>query len=128
MGRAILDWLMGNDTGLSSKAIALVALGGDPAKCAARYPSDGADFGRCHRLLIAAPEARAGLDRLTREGGPYWAALGARWTDLTAAYEAELTSRDGGTYKLMQAILRPVEDADSRFVRMGNGMSMRFGA
>jgi hypothetical protein len=123
---AILKWLGGNDTGASSKALALAALGEMPERPS--YPSDGSDFGRCHRLLQAAPEARAGLEKLEVDGGPYWAALASRWDEITTAYvdEVERGAR-GKTYELMKSILRPIEDADRSFVRLGPRVSMRFG-
>ncbi len=127
MSNAILKWLGGHDTGASSKALALTALGEMPARPS--YPSDGGDFGRCHRLLQLAPEARVGLDRLARDGGPYWAALAARWDDLTEAYLADIATPHGDkTYALMKTILRPLEDADHSIVRLSPGLTMRFGS
>jgi hypothetical protein len=124
---AILRWLGGHDTGLSSKAIALTALGEMPARAA--YPGDSNDFGRCYRLLLAAPKARAGLDKLAADGGPYWEALAERWADIEAAYIAETAGgKSGATYELMRAILDPIEAKDRSIVRLGNGVSMRFGA
>lgn len=126
MANAILKWLDGNDTGVSSKAIALTALGEMPSRPG--HPHDGADFGRCYRLLQAAPEARAGLDTLAAEGGPYWSALVARWHEIEAAYVAEIVGGERGkTYTLMRSILEPVEKADRAFVRLGPGVSMRLG-
>ena len=90
---AILRWLGGPDTGLSSKAIALAALGAPPERL--DYPHDADDFGRCFRLLAACPEAKAGRDWLANNGGPVWAALIARWDDIEAAYlhDLQLPSR-----------------------------------
>lgn len=126
---AIVKWLGGDDTGSSSKTIALTALGEMPPRAAHQYPSDGADFGRCYRLLQAAPEAKAGLDKLAVDGGPYWAALAARWDDIQAAYLRDLAKPKGEeTYALMKSILRPIEDADRNIVRLGEGVSVRFGS
>ena len=128
MSRAIAKWLGGNDTGSSSKAIALTALGEMPERAGHQYPSDGADFGRCYRLMQAAPEARAGLDKLATDGGPYWAALAARWAEIEAAYLHDLAKPKGEeTYALMKSILRPIEDCDRNIVRLGDGASIRFG-
>lgn len=125
MSSAILKWLGGNDTGSSSKALALAALGEMPQR--PNHPHDTVDFGRCHRLLQAASEARVGLDKLAAEGGPYWAALAARWDEITAAYLDETEAGRSKAYDLMRSILRPIEDADRRFVRLSPGVSMRFG-
>jgi hypothetical protein len=124
MSEALVKWLGGNDTGASSKAIALTALGVMPQRAPTSYPHDEDDFGRCHRLLQLAPEARAGLDKLGAEGGPYWKALHAAWADLTAAYVA----KDDKFYERIQALLRPIEAKDSSYVRLGNGVGVRFGA
>jgi len=128
MTSAIVKWLGGNDTGSSSKTIALTALGEMPQGASHKYPSDGADFGRCYRLIQAAPEAKAGLDRLATDGGPYWAALAARWDEIEAAYLRDIAKPKGDeTYALMKSILRPIEARDSRIVRLGEGVSIRFG-
>lgn len=129
MVAAILQWLGGNDTGSSSKTIALTALGEKPNGAETRYPSDGADFGRCYRLLALCPGAQAGLDVLGRDGGPYWAALVSRWADIQKAYLAEIADPGRGkseTYKLMRSILDPVEATDPRIVRIGQHMSIRY--
>lgn len=127
---AILQWLGENDTGSSSKTIALSALGSMPANAGGRYPTGCADFGRCHRLLTAAPHAKRGLDALAKDGGPYWAALCVRWAEITKTYEAEMAASatsGSATYALMSSILRPIEDGDKRFIRLNAGASIRFG-
>lgn len=132
MSDAILKWLCGDDTGQSSKALAVAAMGTVTPQARTRYPSDGSDFGRCHRLIEQCPGARAGLDKLQAEGGPYWAALVPRWDEITAVYVAEITRGRGrgdqSTYDLMTSILRPIEATDRGVVRMSDGVSIRFGA
>lgn len=129
----ILEWLAEDrGVGMSSKAIALTALGAMPTRPS--YPHDGDDFGRCYRLLALCPDAKAGLNKLGKDGGPYWRALVARWSDIEAAYLRDEDRREKGNrnykeyecYKLMQAIVRPIEDSDPSIVR-GNGYSVRFG-
>lgn len=129
MTSAIVKWLGGNDTGSSSKTIALTALGEMPDGATYQYPHDGDDFGRCYRLLQAAPEAKAGLDRLAKDGGAYWAALAARWDEIEAAHLRNLTPpTTGAVSALMRSILRPLQDQDGRIVRLGDGASMVFPA
>lgn len=124
---AIVKWLGGRDTGASSKALALAALGEMPAR--PTYPSDASDFGRCHRLLAEAPEAKAGLAKLGADGGPYWGALVAKWDAITAAYLAEdEPGGKGATYDLLRSILTPIEDEDRNVVRLSPGVTMRMGA
>lgn len=125
----ILQWLGGSDVGMSSKALALTALGEMPPRPS--YPHDGADFGRCHRLLTLCPDAYVGLERLGKEGGPVWQALVPRWSDIMAAYLHDAALEEKGIrdhkkfkcYDLMQSIIRPIEDA-SRSVVRGKGFSI----
>lgn len=121
MSQAILKWLGGRGVGESSKAIALTALGQMPDHPG--YPSDGDDFGRCHRLLEQCPAARVGLTYLGQHGGPAWAALVARWPEITAHYLSDMRQPVGGKrhdcYALMKAILDPIEDADPNIIRFG---------
>lgn len=120
MSKAILQWLGGNDTGASSEAVALTALGEMPKNPS--YPSDASDFGRCHRLIKTAPEARKAIDYLGEHGGKIWKALAARWDEIDAAYTA-----DSGCYELMKSIIHPIEDASGNVFRMGNGIAMIIG-
>lgn len=113
----LLKWLAGHDTGLSSKAIALTALGEMPKGFIDRrhpdYPRDGDDFGRCYRLLRDCPDAKAGLDRLGIDGGPVWAALVNRWSEIESAYLHDLAVYERGSrntkdyrcYDLMRSII-----------------------
>jgi len=130
MSGAIIRWLGARDTGISSKAIALTALGEMPEGAAHSHPHDGGDLGRCLRLIAAAPEAKAGLDKLAADGGPYWAALAARWDELSAAHAEDIAKpgKPGRTYDLMRSILDPIEKEDRRVVRLGSGVTMRWGS
>lgn len=126
MSRSILKWLGGNDVGASSKAIALAAMGEMPPNPS--YPHDADDFGRCRRLLALTSDAARGLDILSRKGGPVWAALVARWTDIELAFvEDEKTGWKQHTcYDLMKSIIHPIEDASGKVIRFGKGASLRF--
>jgi hypothetical protein len=127
MSDAILEWLGGRDTGLSSTAIALTALGKMPKN--PNYPRDDGDFGRCYRLIKAAPGAVLALDVLARDGGPVWAALVPRWAEIEVAYLHDMEHPD--TYRcfeLMQSIIRPAEkNLRNPPVHLGKGISMSFG-
>jgi hypothetical protein len=126
----ILEWISVDGNGLSAKAIACAALGQVPKR--PNYPHDGDDFGRCYRLLIAVPGARAGLERLGKDGGPIWVALVANWPEIEAAYLHDLGLGDDwkanrGKYKcyeLMKSIIHPIEDAERSVFRMGDGVSI----
>jgi hypothetical protein len=127
MTQGILQWLGGGDTGQSSKALALAALGAMPSRPG--HPHDGDDIGRCFRLLDAHPEAQAGLAKLAKDGGPYWSALAAKWSDLRAAYDAETKAGEKGrTYREMRAILDPIDRRDPSVINLGPGVTVRRGA
>lgn len=127
MSAAILKWLGGPGTGSSSKALALTAMGQMPTDAKHSYPRDGADFGRCLRLIEAAPEAKTGLDKLATDGGPYWKALSEGWDDIEAAYRADMAAEPKGRacYDLMRSILQPIEAGDRGIIRLGPGVTMR---
>jgi hypothetical protein len=120
------QWLNMHDNGLSSEAIADVMAGIPFDRSRAAHPHDGADFGRCYRLLVLYPEWRARL-HLMQGVSPYWDALVPRWDEIEEAYKADMVTKRGETcYRLMRAILDPIEKADPRVIRLGGGMTMSF--
>jgi hypothetical protein len=107
--REILQWL-GQDwgVGLSSKTIALTAIGAMPDT--PHHPHDPDDFGRCRHLLKKIPHARRGLEKLATDGGPVWVALASRWDDIDAQFEESernCWNDDGKCYHLMRSIIEP---------------------
>jgi len=126
------NWLLGHDTGSSSQALCAYMLNAvKPANYA--YPSDGGDLGRCLRLLELIPEWKPRIPEMAAHG-PYWAALVARWSELTASLAEETGPEFDArrkpspkTYKLMREILDPIVDKDPAVVRFGPGVTMRFG-
>lgn len=107
-----LNWVSGNDTGLSSETIWRVMMGREVGRVS--YPHDPDDFGRCARLLRLIPEWRPRL-KLMAGASVVWAALVDRWDEIADAMEAEVgidwsKGRSAPkTYELMKSILRPVE-------------------
>jgi hypothetical protein len=85
-GMGLSRWLCSDDTGLSSRFMAAV-LSGAPLP-ENHYPGDCWDFGRCVRLLRAAPELRANLGRMANEG-PIWAKILSHWELLEGMYDAK---------------------------------------
>jgi len=83
-GMGLSRWLCSDDTGLSSRFMAAV-LSGAPLP-ENRYPGDCWDFGRCVRLLRAAPELRGNLGRMANQG-PVWAKILSQWEGLEAMYD-----------------------------------------
>jgi hypothetical protein len=130
MSEKALAWIVGNDTGMSSKALWAVMMG---QKSDRSHPHDPADLGRCLRLLEAVPEWKPRLSEMAAVSN-YWAALVANWAELERLMREETgMKRDWQgkatkTYDKMKAILRPLEDADRHVFRMGDGVTMRFGA
>ena len=82
------NWLVSNDTGLSSETMAAVALGATTLKNM-NAPHDAADFGRCYRLVKAVPEIRASFPRLARRCKAF-AGILKEWDSLVAIYERDL--------------------------------------
>lgn len=130
MSEKALAWIVGNDTGSSSKALWAVMMG---QKSDGSYPHDPDDLGRCMRLLEAVPEWKSRISEMAAVSN-YWAGLAENWDELERLMREETGLKRrwiGGankTYDKMKAILRPLEDADRNVFRMGNGATIRFGA
>jgi hypothetical protein len=84
---AVAEWLTGDDTGVSSKYMASVAIAGSALK--SRWgdstPSDAPDLGRCVRLIEKAPTVRSCFPIL-RQASPVWAAYVDHWDELTTLW------------------------------------------
>lgn len=115
------SWRRSGDTGASSKALWAVMMGQKPEKSA--HPIDGADLGRCLRLLDRIPEWKPRLPEMAVVS-PYWAALVENWPDLERL--SKLTA-PSPLRNRMKAILRPLEDADPSVFRLSGGITMRIG-
>lgn len=79
-----IEWLLGDDTGASSKTICAAMTGSTSDY--ADVPYDASDFGRCYRLLRHFPEWRARMSEMSAKF-PTWGPLVAAWDELTAMYE-----------------------------------------
>jgi len=113
---AIAMWATGRHVGASSQCMARHLMGADSD---GSYPRDGGDFDRCEALLDAAPDLRARITEMATVN-EYWAALVPRWNEIRDANQDQ-------KYGLIQSILRPAEDAAPNLVRLGKGLTMRFG-
>jgi len=99
-GSGLAKWLASDDTGASSKFMAHVlsesakypvswyGAGGIPKPAP---PLDPEDFGRCVRMLDAAPELRQHISAMASHG-PVWEALSKRWNELESLYRQESPS------------------------------------
>lgn len=103
-------WIVGSDSGLSSKAIWAHMMDAGPPRYGWDHPRDPADFGRCHRLLNLIPEWKARLPEMATRSDT-WARLVARWDEIAESMENEVGidwSRGLSapkTYKLMRSII-----------------------
>lgn len=103
-----IGWLLGNDTGISSKTIFAVMMGEDVINYfGPGVPQDPADFGRCHRLLFHFPAWRARLPEVSAKY-PAWGPLIREWSFLTAMFmenEAQGITRMKDLYDKMQTLI-----------------------
>lgn len=116
MSSLALAWIVGDDTGISSKAIWSRMMG---VAYASRdhgwdtYPHDPSDFGRCYRLLKLVPEWRARIEEMA-SASPEWTALVKHWDELTALYEEEVDTtrhRHRGSAPRLYARMKEIERA-----------------
>jgi hypothetical protein len=84
---AIVEWLTGDDTGVSSKYMAAVAIFGRVTKSRRgdSTPQDASDLGRCVRLIAKVPCVFDTLSVL-RDASPVWAAYVDHWEELTTLW------------------------------------------
>ena len=85
-GDTLAAWLAGPDTGMSSKAMALM-LNGIPSP-EKDSPWDPDDIGRCFRFLDRFPDLKAHMDRV-RPLSPMWSRLIDHWDELRALWDEE---------------------------------------
>jgi hypothetical protein len=77
-------WIVGGDTGLSSKAIWAHMMGAPNPRFGWSHPSDPDDLGRCLRLLEEIPEWKPRLPEMAARSKK-WAALVASWDRIEAS-------------------------------------------
>lgn len=116
-GDAEMAWLLGPDTGISSKSIFSVLASTDALCSAARarlpwgpdVPHDPSDFGRCHRMLKAFPAWRERLSEVVA-AIPKYRLMVREWAQMEALWEEEApTGRCPKLYDLMQRLRDEVE-------------------
>lgn len=85
-GMGLVAWLDSDDTGLSSRFMAMYL---SSRLCnEIHWPHDPDDFGRCYRLLQAVPELRDRLPYL-ENASVQWAALVKHWSELESLWVEE---------------------------------------
>lgn len=98
------QWIVGEDTGLSSKTIWSVMM--DVEFKMSACPSDPADFGRCYRLLQNFPEWRARLHEVS-ERHSHWKTLVDLWSECERIYERDI--KTGSSTELAELLRNPHE-------------------
>lgn len=98
-------WMRSSDTGISSRAIWYHMMGLlRTDSWGSGPPMDPADFGRCHRLLVAFPEWRARIGEMAKYRS--WEKLAPAWDELEALYVEEVAS---GSAPKLYARMRALE-------------------
>jgi hypothetical protein len=121
-GSRVLDWLANGRVGLSSKTMAMIALGSTPERI--NYPHDPDDLNRCLLLLKAAPAVRDAFPKIA-VASKVWAALIARWNEIEQAFLNEVgldwckAYNAPKTYRLMRDVI------DSANTTMSNGSAAK---
>lgn len=114
----LLDWFQSGETGASSKCMAAHLTGKESD---GNYPHDAGDFGRCIGLLEAVPDLRPKIYKMAKVN-TYWASLVVYWEELeklSGDYEAQTAA--------IKKIIRPIEAKDKSVIRLGGGVTIRFG-
>ncbi len=80
------EWILGRNTGVSSKTIWAVMTESDGADCHFDIPHDAQDFGRCYRLLQSFPDWRKRIQEVADQF-PKWGLFVLNWDKMTDLYE-----------------------------------------
>ena len=100
------EWILGSDTGVSSKTIWAVMVGViiKETQCGSEngydIPHDPDDFGRCYRLLKLFPEWKKRLKEIAKFL-PKWRPMIREWRKMTVLYEEDKLKT---LYDLMQEL------------------------
>lgn len=101
------EWIIGNDTGISSETIWAVMMGvsnSGTRPFGFDVPHDPSDFGRCYRLLKYIPEWKGRLNEVAT-CFPKWIPMVREWDKMIAIYERDLESgKSSELFDLMQKL------------------------
>ncbi|MNL49171.1 hypothetical protein D3C87_1720820 [compost metagenome] len=84
-----MEWVIGDDTGMSSKSIAAFMCGADVGKYLDYPPADPADLGRCLRLLERFPEWKSRTPELASIS-KRWAKIIPHWNEAARLMDEEV--------------------------------------
>jgi len=117
----IIQWLLSDDTGISSMAIVSQMTGFKTGQWGDDYPTDGYDFGRCQRLLEKIPEFMVRIEEMA-QSSPQWAVLVEHWHELTQLYLKPVPNKDEVMHDRMRQILAKAPDKNR--IDLGSGVSV----
>ncbi len=80
-------WLVGGDTGISSKTMCAALFGLMPKD--SDMPHDAGDFGRCLRFIRFMPDGTKDIVFKKLSDKPEWVEIGKRWDELVDLYDQE---------------------------------------
>jgi hypothetical protein len=83
----LVRWLASDDTGMSSRFMAVTMFSDQPHSTEYRYPLDADDFGRCYRMIKAVGEPTIEQWQKLAGTGPEWRRLVADWHVLAHLFE-----------------------------------------
>lgn len=92
-------WLVGGDTGISSKTMCAALFGATPKD--SDMPHDAGDFGRCLRFIRFMPDGTKDIVFKKLSDKPEWVEIGKRWDELVDLYDQENWR---GIYDILSAI------------------------
>jgi hypothetical protein len=103
-------WMLGDDTGQSSKFLCQLALGNLLPDI--RYPYDPSDFGRCYRFLqLLSEEQQDKVLLMASNRSAEWERLVEVWDELVEMYLKEFPSGSAPElYKMIKEALEPTCD------------------
>ena len=105
-----LSWIVGPDTGVSSRTIWAFMMGINLSSIVVDVPCDPSDFGRCYRLLALNPQWKGRLPEMAA-ALPIWKPLIGAWDQLEALYLEESPT---GVCKKLYAKMQPLIDEGRR--------------
>lgn len=118
----LIQWLLSDDTGESSIAIAKCLAGIDDLEeteyARLATPMDVYDFGRCYRLLKLIPEFRSRIHELG-ERSAQWAALVDSWEELEGLYASDRKTCRQRIREIRKAVPEPGE------ISLSDGLTLR---
>lgn len=102
-------WIVGNDTGVSSRTLwaAMMGVIDKSTRCGYQYdvPHDNGDFGRCFNLIILIPEWRKRLNEVPILL-PAWKPYIDHWDEMEKLYMKQKSGDEKAGSKLYKLMVR----------------------